>query len=581
MKIAVLIAGEYREFALAHKFWTFLKWPNVDCYFATWDTSIFVTYKEERNIEHITQESIYRYINPRKISIDSNPIIKGGESTSTRQINRWQTGIQMMIESGIIYDRVILIRPDLALEYDENQLVKFITEMPNNDNMLYTITQKHLNIPLDIQQVKNVCDIIMVGTQGAISKLMNLTKPVDHDIHKYLAENFLTMGISVFNLPIPRFCIARSNCRGLDLNFSECKEKAKEWWEKKYKVFYHMADNLFDPTNKTLLVPYTDISRNSNSINLWDKFDYCNWIEQNKITLWHSPDTECRYNDNIGDSSKICHETYGKSDLVYSFNSLGFRLPSSGPSSIKEAENYNKILVGGCSVTEGIGLPENHIWHSFLVEKLIHRSETPIAKFNVGKGGRSIESVIRYAYILIEHYKFEPDFVLLCLPPINRKEILLLKDDMTPTIYHYMLGVTPVSTDPHELKEEYQKNSKTLTYSQNYHDCFRNLLFFKWFCQSKNIPWYFCFWNNDFSEHTISYNLGPVQGISLDIPIELKKHFMPIRMSSAQGPFKQTIARDYMHYGPNWHFQMANDIYNYLSTNLDFKTLKGNWNNGN
>jgi hypothetical protein len=584
MKIAILVAGEYREFVLAHKFWTFLKWTNIDCYFATWDTSIFEKYNKEQTVEYITKESISAHITPKSISLDSNPIRKLGESTSTRQINRWQTSIQMMLESGIVYDRVILIRPDLALEYDESQLAKFINEMPNDDNRLYTIIHRDLNTPLDIQQAKNVGDIIMVGTQGAISKLMNLSKPVDRNIHTYLAKNFLSMGISIFNLPIPRFCIVRSNCRGLDLNFRECKEKAKEWWEKRHKRFYHMADNNFDPmTNLEIsrFGKFPEISQNSKSINLWDKFDYCDWLETKKLSFWHVPDDEIRYDNNIIDNANSQHITYDKFDIIYSFSNLGFRIDTSGPLTIKEATNYNKILVGGCSVTEGIGLPENHIWHSFLIEQLQkRRSETPIAKFNVAKGGRSIESIIRYAYIFIEHYKFDPDFVLLCLPPINRKEILLLKDDVTPEIYHYMLGVTPATTDSRELKEEYEKNSKTLTYSQNYHDCFRNLLFFKWFCQAKNIPWYFCFWNDDFSQHNISYNLGPVQNISYDIPAELEKQYIPIRMTSAQGPFIQTIARDYMHFGPNSHYQMASDMYAYINKNLDFNNLTGKWNNG-
>ena len=40
MKVALLIAGELREFETAKNFWPFLTIPNLDIYISTWSTSV-------------------------------------------------------------------------------------------------------------------------------------------------------------------------------------------------------------------------------------------------------------------------------------------------------------------------------------------------------------------------------------------------------------------------------------------------------------------------------------------------------------------------------------------------------------
>ena len=137
MKIAVLIAGEYREFPIAHKFWNFLKWPNIDCYFATWDKSIFVNKNSAIPdiVETVTMSSITEFIHVIDADIaESTPIPING-TTAYKQINRWKSAIQLLINSNKKYDRVILIRPDIALDYDEGFLKKFMEE--NNGDLLF------------------------------------------------------------------------------------------------------------------------------------------------------------------------------------------------------------------------------------------------------------------------------------------------------------------------------------------------------------------------------------------------------------------------------------------------------------
>ena len=57
-KIAILIAGEYREFETAFKSWKFQDHFNVDYYIATWETSYQFNEKLNINIrETIKKET--------------------------------------------------------------------------------------------------------------------------------------------------------------------------------------------------------------------------------------------------------------------------------------------------------------------------------------------------------------------------------------------------------------------------------------------------------------------------------------------------------------------------------------------
>lgn len=581
MKIAILIAGEYREFALAHKFWSFLKWPNVDTYFATWDTSIFVPWnKQKPNVqESITSKSITAFISVKDMNImPSPPDIM--QNISHKMITCWQSAITLMMKSGIKYDRVILIRPDLALDYSEQEFRTFVETLPENDNSLYGIIGGILNVPFPLEQVRKVSDLMLVGTYVAISKLLTLSKPVGLDIHGYLAENFLQKGINLMNLPIPRQCVVRSTSRGaIDPTFHECKLKAKEWWERRHVRFFDMSENVFDPNTRPIVEKET---RNLNSINLWDKYDYFVWPECYQSMPWKSPDTEEYYDKRSNDPQYAHHFTYGKTDIDYCYNSMGFRTPSLGPKEFKDATDYTKLLVGGCSVTEGIGMPEHHLWHNFLADHLYDHSKRPIAKFNMGKGGISVASAIRYAYVAIQHYGFKPDLVHFCLPPVSRKELLLLDDSNKPMINPHLPSTAPTDRSPRSVTAMYEMLIKNINYRQYYHDAFKDLLVFKWLCEAKDIPWFFNFWHNDFASYVMMGSVDePHHTIDYDIPDELKPHYVPVwqREKGSEAPFPQTIARDYMHSGPNMHFDLAKQLYDSLMQNPTFIEVMQNWRN--
>ena len=582
MKIAVLIAGEYREFAIAHKFWSFLKWPDVDTYFATWDTSITVNY-DVVNFppvdEPVLVEDITKFLNPQGIDIAKSPPDKL-QNASAKMLSRWRAGIELLRNSGKQYDRVILIRPDIALDYDEEELKTFISEKPVSDDDIYGIIGGRLDIPFPLETVNQVSDLMLIGNQNSILKLTEIENipDKDFDIHSYLAGYFMKFYKRFMNIPIPRQCIVRSNCRGLmNPSFQECKFKAKEWWEKKYARFYHMGENVYLDSQ---MVSHTIKQKNSNSINLWNKQDLHIWPECLTTVEWVSPDSKENYQTRKKDNPDLV--TYQLHEVSYRYNSRGFRMADRGPSEYEDAVDCNTLLVGGCSLTEGIGMPEKHLWHNFLLEKIYPHSKKPIAKFNIGKGGRSIDAVIRYVYAAIQHEGLIPSMVYLALPPISRQEIILMDHLNSPYIFDIVPSTTPIETHTSEITA-HEFATKHLTYRQQYHNCFRNLLLLKWFLAAKQIPFFFSFWGNDFWFKEITKRVEGNQNTDFSIPPELQEHYIRACLSAEtllkSHPFEQTIARDYMHPGPNIHYELAETMYNGLSRNSQFNELVTKWKN--
>ena len=113
-KIAVLISGEYRKFDITRKTMTFLDDPAVDVYVSTWDKTIYSSPKINLYKEYSVNEEIIRRDLNRSavIRIDSHRLFIE-KKYNCKMINRWLAGFELIKNSGIKYDNVIIIRPDL------------------------------------------------------------------------------------------------------------------------------------------------------------------------------------------------------------------------------------------------------------------------------------------------------------------------------------------------------------------------------------------------------------------------------------------------------------------------------------
>lgn len=115
MKIAVLISGEYRTFDACAPTMKFLHDPRVDIYFSTWDATRvelpLINFKFE---ESVTVERITKAIQkPATIVVD--PLIQALARMryNSKMIFRWKRGFNLIKESKIDYDYVLMVRPDL------------------------------------------------------------------------------------------------------------------------------------------------------------------------------------------------------------------------------------------------------------------------------------------------------------------------------------------------------------------------------------------------------------------------------------------------------------------------------------
>jgi hypothetical protein len=316
----------------------------------------------------------------------------------------------------------------------------------------------------------------------------------------------------------------------------------------------------------------------ANRVNLWNWYDFTTFGEALMSSKWYcTRDDEQAFRKNSLKNALVPrNKTYGENDIVYSYTSRGHRA-GQGPSEFEDARKYKTLMVSGCSLTEGVGLPEDHIWHSFLTDMIYKQISAPIAKLNLGKGGRSLDAAIRYVYTAIEHDNARPDMVYFLFPPVTRKELIMPDDKNIPYIWHYLGYLRPGAS--HNATVAHEAMTKNINYRQLYHDCFRSLLFIKYFLQSKNIPWFFSFWGNDLSAYNIAAHTEDTN-IDCSIPEELQNHYIDSHLRDKtlyENLFVQTIARDYVHPGPNEHYDLAKQMHKQLQSNTTFIEIINKW----
>ena len=142
MKVAIVIVGEYRTFDYTFPFWNI----DVDCdyYFSTWDTSAdkraFI-YKDINEINYtqnypyglkensnktplyfkVTEEMIREKLPNCKIKLHNSLYSCKGNTDQTMHM---KSGIDMVVDSNIKYDYILLIRPDLFLHLKKENINK-------------------------------------------------------------------------------------------------------------------------------------------------------------------------------------------------------------------------------------------------------------------------------------------------------------------------------------------------------------------------------------------------------------------------------------------------------------------------
>ena len=313
------------------------------------------------------------------------------------------------------------------------------------------------------------------------------------------------------------------------------------------------------------------------NLNFWDEYkDYFLLSQANKTLKWSGPDNEETYKKVI--QSKV--KTYSFEAFSYTRNSLGFRS--------MEFDNSDpvKILYGGCSITEGVGLPIDHTWQAFLNERISHEIEKPVKMYNIGIGGLSIDAICRYAYITVKNKTFLPDVVILLLPSPARNELVKLDRFSVASMYNFIPNF--VAYDDPEIKRIHSNTIKTMSMRQRVHDAFQNLLMLQGILDLHNIPLFVSTWDRS------NFVVGPAgaqtnlgECLKTYAPKSLRSCFIDATMifdrdshtPNFELKFPFGIGRDGMHPGPNSHWNFAKDAFAILKEKEQFSNLLNKWKN--
>lgn len=163
---------------------------------------------------------------------------------------------------------------------------------------------------------------------------------------------------------------------------------------------------------------------------------------------WHSDDKESRFAENSKKNKKKLEATgLANKEFEYKFNSSGFRSP-------EFTDSGTDILFVGCSLTVGVGLPEENTW------PYIVANELGCTWANIGMSAGAADTCFRFSNFWIP--KIKPAKVVYLEPPPGRFEIL--KDNI-----HFENDVILSAHDDHEINYLWQatpQNTK-LNYLKN------------------------------------------------------------------------------------------------------------------
>lgn len=316
----------------------------------------------------------------------------------------------------------------------------------------------------------------------------------------------------------------------------------------------------------------------NSKLDLWKEYhNFYSVYLQNTNYTWIKPDDATRYKETIKNKNII---TYTPEDFTYKRNSYGFRCD--------EFNNNDKIkiLYGGCSITEGIGLPIEHTWAYFLNEHISNDIKNTFSFYNISEGGVGINAIVRYIYVTLKYKNFIPDFILLLLPQYTRTQFFIKKlnnDESYIEAFNYGPGWIP-----EHAKKEHNNITQGLLIRDRINESFKNILLLKLLLESLNIPFYFMTW--DYKkityENELIHNLSFVDLIKHYSCDDIVHNFLDVQFFSEEvisnnieKMFSYNKARDGMHPGPNVHYDFSKRLYSVLKTKNDFNNLLTVWGN--
>jgi hypothetical protein len=145
---------------------------------------------------------------------------------------------------------------------------------------------------------------------------------------------------------------------------------------------------------------------------------------------WLFGDSSERYRRHGG------HPIYGENDVVYCFNSLGYRCPEF------DVDADIRIVAIGCSHVLGLGLPRDAIFHEVFAERLRRTSGKSVVLWNLGRCGASNDYISRLLYLAVP--QLDPHIVLINFTHMARREYVSVQNH--PVTYNPRFAPTDAVT---------------------------------------------------------------------------------------------------------------------------------------
>lgn len=244
-------------------------------------------------------------------------------------------------------------------------------------------------------------------------------------------------------------------------------------------------------------------------------------------------------------------KSYDFSDVVYQFNSLGFRCDE-----FDKNDKRTKILFLGCSFTEGEGVRKEDTWSWKFKTQYESHTNQEIGYYILAAAGWGADRIIRSLYLLINDYGFVPDYVVFLSPPALREDFYANDFDFSEFARPY--GALPKRTmydDPAcRLFETHRNNmvrQKNLLFKYQ-----TQIILLNTICKLHSIKYVWGYWDNSNFYQDVDNEILPIS-----VPVEISEKFcanakFPFpeeEFSLIRNPSDVDIALDYMHPGPNHH----------------------------
>lgn len=216
MKTAVLVSGMCRQFDIAVKSWKFLNDLDCDVYFSTWKKSVQSSQVLNIHVEEdITENTILEHIPNAKIKIyDVNDFDFSGDRSyhNDKHLFLMRSSLDMIKESGVEYDMLIMTRPDnySFYNYKPEFYTKFLSE-----GVIYGLTPIYIT-GKPSEEVYFLVEYFFMGHfETLFNAIDNLPTTMPGNIHTEFAKVILKLDYYVVQLPDFNLQLIRPNVREL------------------------------------------------------------------------------------------------------------------------------------------------------------------------------------------------------------------------------------------------------------------------------------------------------------------------------------------------------------------------------